>query len=74
MKQEETERKIDTNYVGKYTNADHSTIQNIKVNYERMEKGIVNELYFKVPHGSTIGHHREQIWGRCFGTLYPESL
>ena len=48
MKQEETNRKSEEDHIDKYANADYSTIRNIKLNYERMEQGIVNELYFKV--------------------------
>ena len=74
MKQEETNRKSEEDHIDKYANADYSTIRNIKLNYERMEQGIVNELYFKVPHGSTIGHYREQIWGKMFRNIVPKKF
>ena len=68
MKQKEAE------YADKYANADQQTIGNIKDNYERTEKGIVNELFFQVPHGGTIGNHREKIWGKMFENIVPLSL
>ena len=52
MKQEETNRKSEEDHIDKYANADYSTIRNIKLNYERMEQGIVNTenaKYFSVP-------------------------
>ena len=48
MKQEETNRNSEEDHTDKYANADYLTIKNIKLNYERMEQGIVNELYFLV--------------------------
>lgn len=74
MKQEETKRKAETDQEGMYSNANHLTIRNIKENYERTEKGIVNQLYFKVPHGGTIGHHREKIWGEMFKNIVPRKF
>lgn len=74
MKQEETNRNSEEDHTDKYANADYLTIKNIKLNYERMEQGIVNELYFKVPHGSTIGHYREQIWEKMFRNIVPKKF
>lgn len=74
MKQEKTKGIIETDHADMYSNANHLTIQNIKENYERMEKGIVNQLYFKVPHGGTIGHHREKVWGEMFETIVPRKF
>nr|WP_308626622.1 DUF6602 domain-containing protein [uncultured Eisenbergiella sp.] len=68
MKQKEAE------YADKYANADQQTIGNIKDNYERTEKGIVNELFFQVPHGGTIGNHREKIWGKMFENIVPRKF
>lgn len=74
MKKEETKGKIETNQDAMYSNAKHSTIQNIKENYRRIEKGIVNQLYFKVSHGATIGHYREKIWSEMFKNIVPEKF
>lgn len=71
MEKEETVNMIETDQECMYSNANHLTIRNIKENYKRMEKGIVNQLYFKVPHGGTIGHHREKIWGEMFQNIVP---
>lgn len=74
MKQEDTKQKNETGHKEIYSNADHITIQNIKENFERMEKGIVNELYFKTPHGGTIGRQRETIWGNMFKNIVPRKF
>lgn len=50
------------------------TIRNIKENFERTEKEIVNKLHFKAPHGSTIGGHGEKIWGRMFKSIIPRKF
>lgn len=50
------------------------TIRNIKENFERTEKEIVNKLYFKAPHGSTIGWQREKIWGKMFERIIPRKF
>lgn len=66
MKQEELN--------GIYNNASQKTIRNIKDNYDRMEKGIVNQLYFETPHGGEIGKHREMIWGEMFSKIIPRKF
>lgn len=50
------------------------TIRNIKENFKRTEKEIVNQLYFKAPHGGTIGRHREKIWEKMFKGIIPPIL
>lgn len=49
-------------------------IDQIKDNYANMEKGIVNQLYFEVEHGATIGHYREKIWGEMFKRIVPKKF
>lgn len=56
------------------SNVNQTTIQNIKENFERMEKEIVNQLYFKAPHCGTIGRHREKIWGEMFEKIIPRKF
>lgn len=51
-----------------------TTIRNIKEDFERTEKEIVNKLYFKAPHGTTIGGHREKIWGKMFKQIIPRKF
>ena len=50
------------------------TIQNIKENYARIERGIVNQLYFRAPHGPAIGGHREEIWEEMFRNIIPKKF
>jgi len=56
------------------SNVNQRTIKNIKENFERTEKDIVNKLYFKTPHGSTIGWHRETIWEEMFRNMIPRKF
>lgn len=49
-------------------------IDQIKDNYASLEKGIVNQLYFEVEHGATIGHYREKIWGEMFKRIVPKKF
>ncbi len=56
------------------SNVNQRTIRNIKENFERTEKDIVNKLYFKTPHGSTIGWHRETVWGEMFKNMIPRKF
>lgn len=74
MKQEETIRKSEIEDADIYSNADRATISNIKENYKRTEKEIVNKLYFKAPHGGTIGRHREKIWSEMFKNIVPRKF
>lgn len=47
-------------------------IQNIKDNYEYLEKSIVNQLNLKVDnHYLTVGHNREKIWLDLFRQIIP---
>jgi hypothetical protein len=49
-----------------------SIIQNIKDNYEFLEKSIVNQLNLKVDnHYLTAGHNREKIWLDLFRQIIP---
>lgn len=50
------------------------TICNIKENYARMEKGIVNQLFYSAPHSTTIGTYREKIWGEMFADIVPRKF
>lgn len=56
------------------SNVNHVTIRNIKENFKRTEKKIVNQLYFKAPHGGTIGRQRETIWGKMFKNIVPRKF
>lgn len=51
-----------------------ATIANIKENYRRMEREIVNQLYFQAPHGGAIGQYREKIWGEMFRNIVPRKF
>lgn len=53
---------------------DLETIKKIKENYKRMEEDYVKQLFFSVPHGSTIGRYREQIWGKMFEAIVPKKF
>lgn len=66
--EKKTKRKKEAPDVGQ------KTIRNIKENFERMEREIVNQLYFKAPHGGTIGRHREKIWGKMFKRIIPRKF
>lgn len=50
------------------------TVQKIKGNYESLERGIVNNLHLKIPHGGELGHYREQIWGEMFRNIIPKKF
>lgn len=56
------------------SNVNQMTIRNIKENFERTETDLVNQLYFKTPHGGTIGRHRETIWGKMFVSIIPRKF
>lgn len=58
----------------KKANVNQSTIRNIKENFESMETEIVNKLYFKTPHGGTIGRYRETTWGDMFEKIIPRKF
>lgn len=49
-------------------------IKHIKKNYKRLEEGIVNQLYFGVEHGGTIGSYREKIWKEMFKSIIPKKF
>lgn len=49
-------------------------IGNIKEDYDRLEKKIVNELFFGITHGAITGHYREKIWGKMFKKIIPRKF
>ncbi len=49
-------------------------IGHIKENYERLEKEIVNQLYFGAEHDSTTGHYREMVWSSMFERIVPKKF
>lgn len=49
-------------------------IDQIKDNYASLERGIVNQLYFEVKHGTTTGHYREKIWREMFKRIVPKKF
>jgi len=50
-------------------------IENIKENYRRVEKSIVNQLHMRNDlHGSTIGSAREDIWEQIFHMIIPKKF
>lgn len=50
------------------------TIRNIVDNYIQNEKALVNQLYFKAEHGTTIGGFREDIWRGMFEQIVPKKF
>lgn len=50
------------------------TIRNIKDDYRRLEHEIVNRLYVKVPHGTTVGQFREMVWEEMFRNIIPRKF
>lgn len=67
-------KETDNVNVDKHLEVSQNTIKNIKENYARTERGIVNQLYFKVPHGSTIGYQREKVWEEMFESIIPRKF
>ncbi len=57
-----------------FQKADKKTIRNIIGNYVQNEKALVNQLYFKVSHGTTIGGFREDIWRGMFEQIVPKKF
>lgn len=50
------------------------TIENIKQNYERLERDLINQLYIAIPHGGELGNYRETIWGNMFEMIVPKKF
>lgn len=57
-----------------FRSPDNKTIQNIVGNYRQKEKALVNQLYFKASHGTTIGGFRESIWREMFAQMIPKKF
>ena len=56
-------------------NAKQKIIDNIKDNYEQMEKSIVEQLKMRQDiHGTTIGIQREKLWEQVFEMLIPKKF
>ncbi len=51
-----------------------TTIKNIIGNYEKSEKALIDQLYFKASHGPTIGGFREDIWRGLFELIVPKKF
>lgn len=52
----------------------NKAIPNIIDNYIQNERSIVNQLYFKAHHGTTIGSFREEIWREMFQQIIPKKF
>lgn len=57
-----------------FQSPDGKTICNIIDNYVQNEKTLVNQLYFKARHGTTIGGFREDIWRGMFEQIVPKKF
>lgn len=57
-----------------YQQADIKTIQNIIGNYVQNERALVDQLYFKASHGTSIGGFREDIWRGMFEQIIPKKF
>ena len=53
---------------------DDNAIKNIVHNYVQNEKALVDQLYFKTSHGTTIGGFREDIWRGMFEQIVPKKF
>lgn len=53
---------------------DDNAIKNIIHNYVQNEKTLVDQLYFKTSHGTTIGGFREDIWRGMFEQIVPRKF
>lgn len=53
---------------------DIKTISNIINNYVQNEKALVDQLYYKVCNGTTIGGFREDIWRMMFEQIIPKKF
>lgn len=51
-----------------------NAIRAIIDNYVQNEKALVNQLFFKASHGSTIGGFREEIWKGMFEQIIPKKF
>ncbi|MBD8499552.1 DUF6602 domain-containing protein [Paenibacillus arenosi] len=50
-------------------------IENIRSNYRKVEKSIVEQLYMKHDlHGTTVGSNREDIWKQLFEMIIPKKF
>ncbi len=52
----------------------NKAIKAIIENYIQSEKTLVNQLFFKTPHGTTIGNFREEIWKGMFEQIIPKKF
>lgn len=57
-----------------FQEADKKTIGNIVSSYIKNEEALVNQLYFQVSHGTTIGGFREDIWREMFEQIVPKKF
>ncbi|WP_110953484.1 DUF6602 domain-containing protein [Anaerosinus massiliensis] len=53
---------------------DKNTIGDIIENYIQQEKALVDQLYFRVEHGPTIGSFREDLWEEMFRQIIPKKF
>lgn len=49
-------------------------INNLIHNYMKEERSIVEQLYFKYKHGTTIGSFREEVWKEMFENIVPKKF
>lgn len=53
---------------------EQKVIKSIINNYEQVERSIVEQLYFRHEHGTTIGGFREEIWMQMFEQIIPKKF
>lgn len=53
---------------------EYSHITNIINNYKNMEKEIVEQLNYKIDHGTTSGSNREYVWKNLFERIIPKKF
>lgn len=51
-----------------------NAIKAIIDNYVQNEKALVNQLFFRASHGSTIGSFREEVWKGMFEQIIPRKF
>lgn len=56
------------------TSLEQKTIRSLINNYIQNEKTLINQLHFKIGHGTTIGGFREEIWRSMFEQIIPKKF
>lgn len=55
-------------------NSNFEMIDDLIHNYMKEERSIVEQLYFKYKHGTTIGSFREEVWKEMFENIVPKKF